>query len=109
MQFAWVRGARIQHKPVHDDEWTTLPRSTVPVYEEWDRIHPDDEHLAYGPLSSKLRTADNPDDRSIVKQAAMRFVFGLLPSNFVALTEEDSELLSFFKLFVAEYLADKGI
>lgn len=54
MKFAWARGARFQHLDFHD-VWNDLPPSTCPVYENYDRIHPDCAHLEYGPLSTDLR------------------------------------------------------
>ena len=69
------------------------------------RIHPDDEHLQYGPISTallKLAEDDswNPsEERSLAIAVARQFqvYFG---------DEPDFEL---FYLFLAEFLADEGM
>jgi hypothetical protein len=74
-------------------------------YDDGDRIHPDDEHLQYGPISRallKLAEDDswNPsEERALALAVARQFqvYFG---------DEPDYPL---FYLFLAEFLADEGM
>ena len=85
--FASARGARLR------------------IFEYETRIHPDDEHLQYGPISTallKLAEDDswNPsEERSLAIAVARQFqvYFG---------DEPDYPL---FYLFLAEFLADEGM
>ena len=89
---AAARGARI--------EWMNGSWQPVPYY-----IHPDDEHLQYGPISTallKLAEDDswNPsEERSLAIAVARQFqvYFG---------DEPDYPL---FYIFLAEFLADEGV
>ncbi len=53
--FAAARGARIQATLA--GQWSTSPlyEALRPSYNENRRIHPEDEHLQYGPISTALR------------------------------------------------------
>ena len=90
--FAAARGARI--------EWMNGSWQPMPYY-----IHPDDEHLQYGPISTallKLAEDDswNPsEERALALAVARQFqvYFG---------DEPDYPL---FYLFLAEFLADEGM
>ena len=90
---AAARGAKI--------EWMNGSWQPVPYY-----IHPDDEHLQYGPVSTALRemAADdswNPSFHRVIAIAAanaFRVYFGGV--------REDYPL---FYLFLAEFLADEGM
>lgn len=120
IRFAQARGARIQARirgGYHGPECWVDIRTFIPGKN--DRIHPSDEHLQYGPLSSALiedgmfevkvpsaeleaayrwmeivcwsgTTQEDIDRRSIVE----------------SFTEGESDL---FHLFFAEYLADMGL
>ena len=57
IKFAFARGARLQFRRLQDEkDWWYPSRTLSPdaVTVEY-RIHPDDEHLQYGPVSSALR------------------------------------------------------
>jgi hypothetical protein len=88
--FAAARGARIQ------------------IFVSETRIHPDDEHLQYGPISTALRemAADdswNPNScRVLAVAAANEF-----KEYFDSRTGEPDYPL--FYLFLAEFLADEGM
>lgn len=69
LKFAWARGARLQmnylsagfmgsdFKPSHaDDGWRVMNGTHFQSQRSY-RIHPDDAHLEYGPISSALREA----------------------------------------------------
>ena len=86
--FASARGARVR------------------IFEYETRIHPDDEHLQYGPISTALRemAADDSWNPSLYRVLAIaaanafRVYFGGV--------REDYPL---FYLFLAEFLADEGM
>ena len=56
--FAAARGARIQATLA--GQWSTSPlyEALRPSYNENRRIHPEDEHLQYGPISTALREVE---------------------------------------------------
>ena len=86
--FAAARGARIQ------------------IFVSETRIHPDDEHLQYGPISTALREMSEQfvyssrwEDRLAIT-AANEFQF------YIGGVRDDYSL---FYLFLAEFLADEGM
>jgi hypothetical protein len=85
--FAAARGARIQ------------------IFVAETRIHPDDEHLQYGPISTALReialTGDYKDDTIPYFALAVARQFQVYFGD-----EPDYPL---FYLFLAEFLADEGM
>lgn len=106
--FAAGRRARIQYR-YREGKW--IPASGVSLIKKdghlW-RIHPDDEHLQYGPVSSELRGA-----------AATGRALGLIsePGKMasIALRSEAWDCIyadelhrSLFLLLMAESLADEG-
>ena len=111
--FAAARGARVQRQQqaIHSDRtWWECVDIQWGLDDEL-RIHPDDEHLQYGPISSALRgMADVMDSYAIDN-------FYWSAAREVAETHEadwsvcvDSELhRSLFLLFLAEALADEGL
>ena len=108
--FAAARGARIQTQYVFPKKyWGTCdairPDNFFPY-----RIHPDDEHLQYGPFSSDLiRKAEKP---SAYPDACAQWI-GVLMMTHATMTEygdlHDRDAKSFALLFLAEYLADEGL
>ena len=102
--FAAARGARVQ-------TWAGVLgwRSTNLFgpwsYDDGDRIHPADEHLQYGPISTALREIAFADDCNLVD----------LPYIEVALLREEGhypitkEQFGVFLLILAEALADSGL
>ena len=107
--FAAARGARIEKPypdPVVSDPVVWVQTKFVcTAFGDLQRIHPDDEHLQYGPISTallKLAEDDswNPsEERSLAIAVARQFqvYFG---------DEPDYPL---FYLFLAEALADEGM
>ena len=88
--FASARGARVR------------------IFEYETRIHPDDEHLQYGPISAELRemAADdlwNPNAYRVLAVAAANEFKEYFDSR---QGEPDYPL---FYLFLAEFLADSGM
>ena len=88
--FAAARGARLR------------------IFEYETRIHPDDKHLGYGPISTELRemAADdswNPNSYRVLAVAAANEFKEYFDSR---QGEPDYPL---FYLFLAEFLADEGM
>ena len=102
---AAARGARIQSRWVDGTQWQTTCQFMFVDGMRCYRIHPDDEHLQYGPISTallKLAEDDswNPsEERSLAIAVARQFqvYFG---------DEPDYPL---FYLILAEFLADEGM
>jgi hypothetical protein len=120
LKFAWARGARIQVqiKPEFDRgfDWTreygcpaTVADMNLTRY-NW-RIHPADEHLQYGPLSSALRKRAlywdwcGAMDRD-VHEWYRNDAFG---DEFDNRSTAGTVVDRFAMLFYAEYLADQGL
>ena len=112
---AAARGARIGWQP-SSGKWLPVAWLTNVQSESRQvtyRIHPDDEHLQYGPISTALR--------EIAKQPKTIHHKGVnLPHfGFTIFASSESELLevlrcdwlthSLFYLFLAEFLADSGL
>jgi hypothetical protein len=109
--FAAARGARIQLRQ-KTGEWTgarlvyigELDSDFNPEFSS-DRIHPDDEHLQYGPVSTALREMALTDD--CADYVAPYIIFeieketGYWPSTI--------EQRCVFLLILAEALADSGL
>lgn len=126
LKFAHARGAVIQYKGDrrHSDKeatWYTAQSYNGIICDDQWRIHPDDEHLQYGPLSSEClelakytrKESDSLDfGTTPLEWAAREFsiVFAedmIDPEGLTAVDFED-----FWDLwlgFVAEYLADQGM
>ena len=110
--FAAARGARIQATLA--GQWSTSPlyEALRPSYNENRRIHPEDEHLQYGPISTALLEVE---------------MWELMPSQFPAVAIHaalacglDSEWVATWRtqdagdratalLVLAEALADEGL
>lgn len=107
---AAARGARIEGE-IYQSKWIPLTHiSLVPNLNVYRRIHPDDAHLQYGPISTALRemAAHNPCDirpswqLELANEAANEFTL-----YFDSRQGEPDYLL--FYLFLAEFLADSGL
>jgi hypothetical protein len=110
--FAVARGARVQRQHehlFHKQVWWEDVSIQWGLDDEL-RIHPDDEHLAYGPISTALRemAAHNPCDirpsweLELANSAANEFTLYFDSRQ----GEPDYPL---FYLFLAEALADSGL
>jgi hypothetical protein len=104
--FAAARGAKIQTKWVDSgDSWQTTGQLVLVDTMRYYRIHPDDEHLAYGPISTVLRevalTGDCEDSDIPYVRVEFERVDGYWSS-----TEEQRRV---FCLILAECLADSGL
>lgn len=110
LKFARARGARIQFE--FDDKWNNI--STPGFYPGCRyRVHPNDEHLQYGPISAAFRDLALFTDAAELPEIAEIFM-GLVSKNWqlnIGLGPVDTDDLTcdFARLFVAEYLADEGL
>lgn len=109
--FATARGARVQREQLkhnaHETWWEDVPI-------QWGlddelRIHPDDEALQYGPISSALRNFANhgwfPDSLSgLMAEEVFKYEAG-----YVFHPGVSGEHLANLALLMAEALADEGL
>jgi len=109
--FAVARGARIQYRSPIDRDWKESAFRLWPSLHDCKtadslyRIHPDDVHLQYGPISTALREVALTDDCDGAD----------IPYIEVTLLREEGHFSSseeqrcVFLLIVAEALADEGM
>jgi len=104
---AAARGARIQT----NDRGGWLDAAYIPTadYKGDDfRIHPDDEHLQYGPVSTALREmAEDPKHNSSWEHFLANSAANEFTEYFDSRRGEPDYPL--FYLFLAEFLADSGL
>ena len=103
---AAARGARVQ--ALYQRCWIPLKHISFEPNSHLYRIHPDDKHLGYGPISTELRemAADdswNPNSYRVLAVAAANEFKEYFDSR---QGEPDYPL---FYLFLAEFLADEGM
>lgn len=104
IKFAWARGARL----------LTTGRNPKPLdyamaleFDQDYDIHPDDEHLQYGPISTALRNYVFGMDYDVNNwRKAIQFCYDELPDLNVPAYQHHWVLLI---LFMIEYLADEGL
>jgi len=107
--FAAARGARVQ--VMSDNNWYGITQIYMPFRRDARaiRIHPDDAHVAYGPISTALREIDNP--RNCVYDFDWRIQYYF--AEYLEVNQEywhGSDLhRSLFLLILAEALADEGL
>jgi hypothetical protein len=125
LMFAKARGARLQRdycamgymqrgfqRTERDDGWRDhhdIPYSEHFRPETW-RIHPDDAHLEYGPLSTALirrvTTMEGPPNGLVSSACSVACRLFSLESEWWDL-DGDDRMMSM--LFIAEALADEGL
>lgn len=103
LKFAWARGARAQINI--SSGW--IDTSIDSVYGNERRIHPDDEHLQYGPVSTAMLELALYPEFSAKGYAANQLSLALF--GYGDYYEGDNNEWNFFYLFVAELLADEGL
>jgi hypothetical protein len=115
LKHAYARGARIQWDELDGDGgWLTYKddpwwRTASEPYSQPHRIHPDDEHMAYGPLSSALREAarvGRATQGALAALDAAQLLFEI--DSFIGGLDTAAEVWM-FDLFLAEMLADEGL
>lgn len=111
LKFAFARGARIQFLHKGGEHWSNT-RSPAWWRDIDYRVHPRDEHLLYGPLSSALR------DNVLYREPLMPWQERFWSAAHVLYHDELAKVGGFFKgaeevgdshLLFAEYLADMGL
>jgi hypothetical protein len=114
--FAAARGARIQTD--YQNSWIAAAYIPTADYTRYDfRIHPDDEHLAYGPISTALRDCDGDfqwvyiDSEHMHDLAIRCAIFANYAHNMLHEWQQNKDRLtrSLFLLILAEALADEGM
>ena len=107
--FAAARGARVQFC-LYKGEWHTAREIEVSKDEQWpQRIHPDDTHLQYGPVSTALReTAETGESPFTLVGLMAETAFSYeIPYPLIFTSEWEQRTL--FLLILAEALADTGL
>lgn len=111
--FAAARGARIQFYGQYGDCHTWAEITRIPLEEAgrvYYRIHPDDAHLAYGPVSTALRwEAEHYKEKHFGYRhyTSAAIVTNSVGSDFDLPNEDRDGVL--FLLILAEALADEGL
>ena len=112
LKFAWARGARLQ-VPVLEwgtDKQIAWATEDMPDHLTWPiaRIHSDDEHLQYGPVSTAFRDMALYLDNIELPEEVEVFM-DLAGSNYPMSAWSSDEIeINFCRLMFAEYLADQG-
>lgn len=111
--FAAARGARVQRLwfRMKDEPYNWGISRVLPVAPESDydyRVHPEDAHLAYGPISTALRKMAIDGD---VYAAEIPYIHGYwdFTREEACVFIENSKHRSLFLLILAEALADEGL
>ena len=106
---AAARGAKIQTKWVDSGaQWQTTGQLVLVDDMRYYRIHPDDDHLQYGPISTALRDMAEDDGtwRTDLRWNIAHIVANEFNDYYDWQCEPDYPL---FYLFLAEFLADEGM
>ena len=111
LKFAWARGARIQYQWNEKSPDSAWLAAHYP--EEGNRIHPDDEHLQYGPVSTAFRDLARFTDYAELP-AEVELFMDLAGTNWIfevqgSKDEDFDMLIDWTRLFFAEHLADLGL
>jgi hypothetical protein len=118
--FAAARGARIQRLMQCPHRWENYQLVAPLRASDEDRIHPDDEHLQYGPISTELRkAAENIAEKAYLQDLLGHYgiaaiddylsrsdEFGYCWDKAMNATAMQKQL---FLLILAEFLADSGL
>ena len=110
---AAARGARIQRLMQHPHRWENYQLVAPLRDSSEDRIHPDDAHLQYGPISTALRGAAAQDfsiyeeHRKVYTYAAFEMA-DTYETSWQQKYEHDNQRVLFL-LILAEALADEGL
>ena len=129
---AVARGARVQEYNAAMDKWFTL-EDFLPLIEDINdhiRVHPDDQHLLYGPISRQIRSMGNDEFEDVAHTLQVNLneftelglprttvidvvTAGLSPAvwkSYGTLYDSPWEHRAWFLLFLAEFLmTDYGV
>jgi hypothetical protein len=104
--FAAARGARIQSRWYDSLQWQTSGQFVFIDTMRHYRIHPADEHLQYGPISTELRAM--AADASW-KPCPYRVLANVAANKFQVYLGGIRDDYPLFYLILAEFLADEGM
>jgi hypothetical protein len=108
--FAAARGARIEFRLSEKSHWAEVLYAPKKYSSDFYRIHPDDAHLQYGPISTALRDAAKSGYMGTVFIAPKDMgSYSLRTEWGMALFKTDAVTRSLFLLILAEVLADEGL
>jgi hypothetical protein len=103
--FAAARGARIQAD--YQGVWSGVSGIHLGKTPHDYRIHPDDEHLQYGPISTALR--EMAFDTTLWKPCSYRVLAIAAANEFQVYLGGVRDDYPLFYLILAEFLADEGM
>ena len=103
--FAAARGARIQSRWVDGTQWQTTSQFMFVDGMRYYRIHPDDAHLQYGPISTALREVAEDDSWNPSEERALAIA---VARQFQVYFGDEPDYPLFY-LILAEALADEGM
>lgn len=109
---AAARGAMIEARfSTHSPWWTVATIDITNHAAEEYRIHPDDEHLKYGPISTVLReAASTADQNETLTLPAGRGIWWPSACDYREYLDCEDELhRSLFLLILAEEMVDEGL
>ena len=104
--FAAARGARIQY--YWYGRWMTTSVARLEAVERAYRIHPVDQHLVYGPISSALRECATTDFQPSEYIMGALAIASYKHPRWSYMWETELHR-SLYLLFLAESLADEGL
>ena len=108
--FAAARGARIQYQINPTAPWEPIVSGWIPGFATgYYRIHPEDAHLAYGPISTALREAAAAGNAWVLTGDNGRAAAAIAETHKWDWHTFPEEHRSLFLLLVAEALADEGL
>jgi hypothetical protein len=103
---AAARGARIE--VLHNECWYQACAIEVHDIHGTQRIHPDDAHLQYGPISTALRQGAADDAEAAAEIPYIQGFWAFTRSE-TDTFDQDEKHRSLFLLILAEALADSGL
>lgn len=106
--FAAARGARIQLFNKWRGKWDTVGMVTIAAQGDTFRIHPEDAHLGYGPVSTALRKQSESDVPASLDIPYIGSYWSFTVEEANAFNSDQLHR-SLFLLILAESLADEGL
>ena len=107
---AAARGARLQGRWASRKEFVNVHAVYLSDHTVEYRIHPDDEHLAYGPVSTALREAAlSPDGMGTGNVPYIHFSLKMCGEESVWWAWASKNERSLFLLILSEALCDDGL
>ncbi len=104
-----ARGARIQTKWNDSVVWQTTGQLVFEDTMRHYRIHPDDEHLQYGPISTALREMAADSSYRGDWEGYFAHVAANEFTEYFSYRDGDPDDYPLFYLILAEFLADEGM